>query len=133
MVSNAVEAIVNPAKKTVKEERRYTEKQDYGKKPAYLGQVQNQIQEEKDILQEYLEVERAENEIVTEPLPEEDRLALIKKLKRKWGFLNKQFQKIIDTSSANKRRLKENLEAQLFALEKDIKVLSRGAVKILEA
>lgn len=124
---------MNPAKKPLAEERRYVDKEDYGKKPGYLDVVQNQIQEEKDILQEYLEVERAENEVITEPMPEEDRLELIKKLKRKWGYLNRQFQKIIDTSSANKRRLKENLESQLAALEKDIKVLSRGAIKILEA
>lgn len=132
-MANAVEVILNAPKKTNAEAIKYVNKKDYGKVPKYLKKVQQDIQMETEILQEYLtEMEAKNPEYDGEALPEQDREELIKALKRKWGHVNRKYQNIVGTHSSGKIKLKEKYESELTAIETDIKLLSRGPVKVLE-
>ena len=118
--------------KTPGPEPRYVDKPDYGKVPEYLKDIKNIIEEEKAVIEEYL---RDQKPIQTEDgycedLPEADRLNLIKKLKRKWGYLNSQYQNILGAESRSKKLQKEKFERQLTEVENDIKLLQRGPVRV---
>ena len=127
IVSNAVENILAVPKKVTSDEPLYVAKKDYGQVPEYLSQVKAAIQEEKAVLREYLEEEQKDME-APQPmeLPEAEKKALLKQLKKKWDSVNKEYQKIshqtvLDT--INKLRKKEGFELQLESLERTIEKL----------
>ena len=135
VVSNAVQVITNSSPSATainKQTTRYVNKKNYGKSPEYLKDIKQQIEEEKEVLRDFMQHivtdnnDNDEEQQRGEQLPEQDRLNLLKQLKRKWGATNREFQKIIDCSSNTKMRLKENLERQLKAIEQDIQLLSRS-------
>merc|ERR1719326_625319 len=105
-----------------------TPKKDYGKVPEYLQHVKRDIEEEKRAINEYFNMERSNMAVAEgDPLPQSERNDLLRKLKMKWGEVNKRYQKIahntlLDTIGKVKR--KEILEKELSQLEKDIKLLS---------
>ena len=127
LVANAVENILAVPKKVTSDEPLYVAKKDYGQVPEYLSQVKAAIQEEKAVLREYLEEEQKDME-APQPmeLPEAEKKALLKQLKKKWDSVNKEYQKIshqtvLDT--INKLRKKEGFELQLESLERTIEKL----------
>jgi chromosome segregation ATPase len=113
-------------------ELNYLKKEDFGKVPAYLTQVKEEIQRENEMIQKY--VKEQLGEIDEEPqqyeeMPEEERRALIAALKGKWDKVNAQYQKIthlvrLDTTGQIRR--KEQLENQLKNIESDIDRLERN-------
>lgn len=123
LVANAVENILAVPKQVDNEEPRYVQKKDYGKVPEYLGQVKAAIEEEKALLEEYMQEEKQEDEETFEILGQQERQMLIHKLKCKWGAVNKEYQKmahIVKLDTMNKLRRKEHFEKQLEELEKHI-------------
>lgn len=128
LVANAVENILAVPSQRTNQSPQYIKKKDYGKVPEYLNHVKQDIAEEKRVIDEYFNEQRAEiQKIDGETLPQEERNDLLKKLKRKWAEVNKRYQKIahntiLDTIGKVKR--KEVLEKELNQLEKDIKLLS---------
>lgn len=128
LVANAVENILAVPAQRTNQSPQYIKKRDYGKVPEYLKHVKKDIAEEKRVIDEYFNEQRAENQRIDgETLPQEERADLLRKLKAKWAEVNKRYQKIahntiLDTIGKVKR--KEVLERELNQLEKDIKLLS---------
>merc|ERR1712146_449748 len=95
--------------------------------PEYLAHVKEDIQEERRAINEYFNIQRTTMQKVEgDPLPQSERDDLLRKLKMKWGEVNRRYQKIahntiLDTIGKVKR--KEVLEKEP-QLEKDIKLLS---------
>ncbi|GBG25329.1 Enkurin [Hondaea fermentalgiana] len=146
VVANAVEVIVSAdkfrkgrssgagSKSANQEFERYVDKPDFGKRPAYLDDVKQSIAMEKEVLQELLDEMNlsARQGTLTESMPEADREALIKQLKRKWGVLNSHYQKACGGADSNtKKKLKERYERELQQIEDDIKLISRGRLAVL--
>ena len=131
ITANAVEAILQVPRVPESNELNYLEKEDFGKIPEYLGQVKEEIRRENEMIDKYVKEQMGiEDEIVEEfeEMPETDRKNLINALKLKWQELNQKYQKlthlvILDT--AGQVRRKEQLEAALTEVEKDIDKLSK--------
>jgi hypothetical protein len=133
--SNAVECILSKPPLGAEPATRYVKKPGYGRQPKYLEQVKKTVELEKQLIEEFmLDAKRPnqahEDMAATQDLPEADRLATIDQLKRKWGAVQRQCQNIIGTDSDIKIRFKEKFEQQLSQLESDIKLLSRGPIKV---
>lgn len=120
----------------------YMRKSDYGKVPAYLDEVKEEITQEKDFIKGMLAEEAGggddEYEEVRE-LSEDDRATLIGALKAKWDEVNHAYQLITfkRVSSSNSTvgaiRRKEECENQLAQLEKDIaKLEARGPIYVVD-
>lgn len=107
-------------------EPNYLLKEDYGKVPAYLSQVKEEIRRENEMIESY--VKRQERSHSYEPqgyavLTEVERLELIDALKTRWDAVNMNYQKIthlVQLDSLGQIRRKENMEAMLKQLEMDI-------------
>jgi catalase len=121
-------------------ELNYMKKEDFGKVPAYLAQVKEEIKRENQMIERYVKEQMGEVEEapeVFEEFSEEERMALVDALKAKWDSVNAQYQKIthlVKLDTTGQLRRKETLEAQLTKLENDIQRLDRpGAVMIRNA
>lgn len=141
-MSNAVENILAAPQPKVAAEPDYMRKSDFGKVPAYLGEVKQEIDQEKEFIRTMLEDDAGAGEEDYEEvreLSEEDRLALISALKAKWDEVNHAYQLITfkRVSSSNSTvgaiRRKEECENQLAQLEKDIEKLeARGPIYVVD-
>lgn len=141
VVSNAVENILAAPRVKNTGGPDYRNKADYGKVPAYLGDVKEQIAQEQEMIAEMLAANDggSEYEQVVE-LSEADRADLIRALKDKWDAVNAQYQLITfkrissSNSTVGAVKRKEDCEAQLAQLEKDIERLSaKGPVLVVDA
>ena len=96
----------------------YLKKADYGKSPAYLEQVKEEIRRENEMIDAYVaEMGRqqdpagfAEGEQL-EPFSEDERRDLVRSLKRKWDATNAKYQRMchmtkLDTVGKVKRLAK---------------------------
>lgn len=109
----------------------YLKKEDYGKVPAYLTKVKEEIRRENEMIEKYVkeqmgEIERAPEEI--EEMNEFDRESLLEALKEKWDVINSKYQKIthhVNLDTTGQVRRKEQLENELQRLENDIEKLQR--------
>ena len=132
VTANAVENILQAPKRVPQTEERYTAKEDFGKVPDYLVRIKQERQEEDEFIK-HIQQMRAEQTGV-KMLPEEERLKILAGLKQRWTELNKQY--VQNTSfviSTERGRLrKENLEAQLTQVEKDIEQMSKKNIVIQE-
>lgn len=114
------------------EEPNYLKKEDYGKVPAYLNQVKEEIRRENQMVEEYVRDQMGMNhpeESRLEELPNEERLQLIEQLKTKWDHVNSQYQKIchmVNLDTIGKVRRKEQMENELRQIEQDIERLERS-------
>ncbi len=138
IVSNAVQVILaaNKIKASSKKTdpfENYVSKPDYGMPPAYLKKVKEQVELEKDVLREYLEETTEESSgPAVDTMSEHERSELIKDLKRKWGAVNKHYQRAAGGApTSGKSALKEKCEKEMKQIEADIKLLSKGTVKIV--
>lgn len=133
--SNAVESILSKPPRLPEPPIRYVSKPGYGRQPKYLEEVKKTVELEKQLIEEFMLDQKRpsqsyEDMRVTQDLPEADRLAYIDQLKRKWGAVQRQCQNIIGSDSNIKIRFKEQFERQLSQFEADIKLLSRGSIKV---
>mmetsp|Transcript_14018 Transcript_14018/g.26374 ORF Transcript_14018/g.26374 Transcript_14018/m.26374 type:complete len:181 (-) Transcript_14018:22-564(-) len=140
IVSNAVQAIIQEPKIVNIKEESFLEKETYGKIPSYLSKVKQDIQREKELVEEYVkqqnnEMNDAGGQMEYEIMDEEERKTLIQSLKKKWDEVNSRYQKICHrvTNSLGDIKRKEMQEAELQQLEDDIERLSRpGPLYILK-
>jgi hypothetical protein len=106
-------------------------KEDFGKVPAYLGQVKEEIRRENDMIEKYVKQQMGEVDLMPqqfEEMDENEREELLSALKNKWNFINAKYQKIthlVQLDTTGQVRRKEQLEGQLNAIEKDIEKLQK--------
>merc|ERR1712159_127192 len=136
---NAVENILAVPKKTDVRQVSYMNKKGYGKVPAYLEKVKGEIQDEYNYIMQMQEaaVEEMGDETGeggrTRMLSENERLEMLNGLKTNWDRINKAYQTLsftLDTPA--KKQRKEEFEAQLEQLERDIERLSKRNVFVEE-
>lgn len=121
-------------------EPNYMLKEDYGKIPAYLTQVKEEIRRENEMIDKYVKerlgVQERDPERL-ETMDEYERQELIAQLKAKWDATNAQYQKmthLVKLDSYGKIRRKEELENLLKQLESDIEKLERhGPILVRQA
>lgn len=128
IVANAVENILAAPKVKENQGVDYTKKRDYGATPKYLQKIKKEIDQEYELVREMQMEDEQQRDRDKFLLPDDEREELIKALKKKWEVVHKQYQEIthvqkIDTVGL--RRKKENCEAELKQLEKDIDKLSK--------
>merc|ERR1712070_860655 len=122
---NAVENILAVPKKTDVRQVSYMNKKGYGKVPAYLEKVKSEMQEAYE--------EEGEDGCRTRMLPPDERMEMIEGLKTNWDRINKAYQTLsftLDTPA--KKQRKEEFEAQLEQIERDIERLSKGNIFVEE-
>lgn len=137
ITANAVEAILQVPKPVGNQDLNYMAKEDFGKVPAYLTQVKEEIRRENAMIDRYVkeqmgEVERPPD--VYEEVTEEERIQLISDLKNKWDTVNAKYQKIthlVLLDTAGQVRRKESLEAELTQLQNDIERLERASTVLI--
>lgn len=130
ITANAVETILQIPKVPETIEPDYLKKADYGKPPAYLSQVKEEIKRENQLIDAYVKEQMglaSQTGPSIEELPELERLELIHALKTKWDAVNAKYQKIthITKYSRGSVHKKEAMEAELEQIEKDIVRLER--------
>ena len=112
-------------------ELNYLKKDDFGKVPSYLTQVKEEVRRENEMIDKYVkhqmgEVERSPE--VFEEMDEYEKSSLIDALKAKWDSVNTKYQRIthlVQLDTTGQVRRKEQLEAELSKLERDIERLQR--------
>lgn len=134
ITENALAVIMADARRPANNELDYTKKEDFGRTPGYLQKVKQEIEAEREYIQQVMEREKAESERFvpkTIQLPESERLSLLTSLKQKWEAVNKNYQTIthmVTLDTMGKVRRKEKYEIELQALEKSIEKLSKPFV-----
>lgn len=133
VVANAVEVILAPPKKRSHGSKEYLKKDDFGKVPAYLNYIKQDIQAEYDYIRQIQQQEEERQGSQVRPMAEEERAKLIEGLKAKWEEVNTGYQAtthltILDT--AGKVSRKEKHEASLAQIEKDIEKLNRRNILV---
>jgi preprotein translocase subunit YajC len=128
VVANAVETILAAPKKAQQGAKDYLSKEDYGKVPKYLKNIQQDIEAEYDYIRQLQEQEMQEQQSQMRPLSDDERVQLISGLKAKWEAVNTEYQgqthlTVLDTTGKIGR--KEKYEAELQQIEKDIEKLNR--------
>lgn len=128
ILSNAVENILAVTKVKENQGPDYTKKKEYGKTPKYLQKIRKEIDQEYELVREMQMEEEQQKDRDKFLLEDAEREELIAALKKKWEVVHKTYQEIthiqkIDTVGL--RRKKENCEAELKQLEKDIEKLSK--------
>jgi len=133
ITANAVEAILQAPKPPKHMELNYMKKEDFGKVPAYLTQVKEEIRRENDMIDRYVKEQMGEVEAtpeVYEEFEENERLQLVDALKAKWDNVNAKYQKIthlVQLDTTGQIRRKEKLENELAQIEADINKLQRAS------
>ena len=129
ITANAVDNILAVPRKQGRQELNYLQKQDYGKVPAYLSRVKDQIKDEYGMIEEMQQRNQPADQESIDVLTEGDRERLLAGLKANWEAVNKEYQTLsftLDTPAKKKR--KEDYEAQLEEIERDIQKLNKKFV-----
>merc|ERR1711959_755214 len=132
VTANAVENILAAPKKVGQEVKDYLGKADYGKVPQYLHKIKHDIAEEYEYIRKLQEEEEQKANQVRQ-LTEEEKAALIEGLKAKWEKVNTDYQAtthITKLDTIGKVRRKEQYEALLTQIEKDIEKLHKRTVVV---
>lgn len=90
-------------------ELNYMKKEDFGKVPAYLNQVKQEIRRENEMIEKYVKEQMGELDMapeVYEEFPEDEKNILLDNLKLKWDQVNAKYQKTthlvkLDTTGMN--------------------------------
>merc|ERR1711937_36772 len=133
---NAVENILAVPKKTDVRQVSYMNKKGYGKVPAYLEKVKAEIQDEYNYIQQMQEAydeQGDDGQCRTRMMASDQKMAMLEGLKTNWDRINKAYQTLsftLDTPA--KKQRKEEFEAQLEQIERDIEKLSKGTLFIEE-
>merc|ERR1711907_40198 len=126
---NAVENILAVPKKTDVCQVSYMNKKGYGKVPAYLEKVKAEIQDEYNYIQQMQEAydeQGDDGQCRTRMMANDEKMAMLEGLKTNWDRINKAYQTLsftLDTPA--KKQRKEEFEAQLEQIERDIEKLSK--------
>jgi len=128
---NAVENILAVPKKTDVRQVSYMNKKGYGKVPHYLEKVKAEIEDEYNYIQSMQEAydEEGEDGCRTRVLDNNQKIDMIEGLKTNWDRINKAYQTLsftLDTPA--KKQRKEEFEAQLEQIERDIERLTKGNI-----
>lgn len=124
-------------KRTKAPELNYMKKEDFGKVPAYLTQVKDEIRRENDMIERYVKQQMGEIERTPESfeeLTQDERDDLLDALKSKWDYVNSQYQKfthLVVLDTAGQIRRKEQYETALQQLEADIERLQRASAVLI--
>jgi hypothetical protein len=116
----------------------YRNKVDYGKVPSYLANVKQEIEQENQMIEEYVKRQEMEGALASEDpheeeISNEERDELLDALKTKWDAVNSKYQKMchmVKLDTIGKVRRKEQMEAELTQLEKDIEMLEDRTIII---
>jgi hypothetical protein len=132
---NAVENILAVPKKTDVRQVSYMNKKGYGKMPKYLEKVKAEIEDEYNYVQSMQEAydEEGEDGCRTRVLDNNQKMEMIEGLKTNWDRINKAYQTLsftLDTPA--KKQRKEEFEAQLEQIERDIERLNKGNIFVEE-
>lgn len=131
ITANAVETILQVPTLRGRPEPDYLNKADYGKVPAYLAEVKNEITRENDMIDAYVREQmgyEAMHEAQYEAMDEGEREALLDQLKAKWDAVNERYQRMthmVKLDTVGKVKRKEAMESELRTLEEDIQKLER--------
>lgn len=138
VTANAVEAILAvPGNKAriADQPPRYKNKADYGKVPAYLDDVKQEIAREEEMIKQYMDQQwNGNNEWDNgddddeEEISGEEAIQLLHALKEKWGVVNKRYQLQCHSTKLDtigKVRRKERDEKELQELETDIELMQK--------
>lgn len=137
ITANAVEAILQVPKRTQQPDLNYMKKEDFGKIPAYLTQVKEEIRRENEMIERYVKQQMGEIERTPESfeeLTQDERDDLLDALKSKWDYVNSQYQKfthLVVLDTAGQIRRKEQYETELQQLENDIERLHRVSAVLI--
>jgi len=128
---NAVENILAVPKKTDVRQVSYMNKKGYGQVPRYLEKVKAEIEDEYNYIQSMQEAyeEEGDEGSRTRALDVNQKMEMIDGLKTNWDRINKAYQTLsftLDTPA--KKQRKEEFEAQLEQIERDIERLSKGSI-----
>jgi hypothetical protein len=134
ITTNAVENILSvPAREP--EPVDWTKKPSFGKVPNYIKKIKADIAQEYDYIRKMQEAEVDAAPAGMRKLEESEREGLVRQLKGKWDEINIAYQKTsvlnlnsLDTIGKVKR--KEQYEAQLAQIERDIEKLSKKVVYV---
>lgn len=133
IVANAVENILAPPKKVNGGCKDYLHKEDYGKSPAYLSCIKQDIEEEYEYIRQ-LEQHRADmSRSNVRSLDDAERQDLIFGLKHKWEDVNTEYQAsthLTKLDTIGKIKRKEKYETSLAQIEKDIEKLNRRNILV---
>lgn len=138
ITANAVEAILQAPRRPPQKELNYLKKEDYGKVPAYLTQVKEEIRRENEMIERYVKEQMGEVERTPESfeeLDEYERQQLLEELKTKWDHVNAKYQRtthLVKLDTTGQVRRKEQLEAELSQLEHDIERLQRASTVLVK-
>jgi len=132
VTANAVENILSSAKKP-EEAMDWTKKKEYGKVPKYLQKVKSEINEEYNYVRSLQEQNQPEQNEGLRLLTDEERMELIGNLKAKWDSINQMYQQsstlaLFNLDTMGKVKRKEQYEAQLAQIEKDIEKLNKKQI-----
>jgi hypothetical protein len=137
ITANAVEAILQAPRRPTQKELNYLKKEDYGKNPAYLTQVKEEIRRENEMIERYVKEQMGEVERTPEAyeeLTEDERQNLLEELKNKWDHVNAKYQRtthLVTLDTTGQVRRKETLEAELQQLENDIERMQRASTVLI--
>jgi len=133
VTANAVEAILMEPRQPKPGQPNYLLKEDYGKIPAYLTLVKEEVRRENEMIDRYVKEKMGEIEEVPEVferMTEDERMDLLDGLKDKWDFLNRKYQKIthhVSLDTLGELHKKESMEADLKKIEGYIDKLERAS------
>jgi hypothetical protein len=133
IVANAVETILAAPKRTSQGAKDFLQKEDYGKVPRYLQHIKKDIESEYDYIRQLEQQREDMHQSIVRPMSEEERLGLIDGLKAKWEQVNTEYQgttHLTKLDTIGKKKRKENYEAELQQIEKDIEKLNRANIHI---
>jgi len=130
--ANAVENILAAPKKP-EPPVDWKKKPSFGKVPQYLINIKKEIEDEYEYMRAMAEAQAAAAPEGMRLMTNEEKDALILDLKKKWDAVNAEYQKTSTLSLASldtigKIKRKEQYEAQLAQLEKDIEKLSKPVI-----
>lgn len=129
VAANAVEAILAVPKRPKDETADFRSKPDYGKVPRYLERVKKEVDAEYRYVAGLSEDAHSVARDRMRLIPDAERAELIDGLKTRWEALNRDYQRTsVSVDSPSKIARKENLEAEMDQVERDIDTLSRQFV-----
>ncbi|CAM9956683.1 unnamed protein product [Ectocarpus sp. 12 AP-2014] len=136
VTSNAVETILAVPANRHRPPIDYLKKEDFGRVPDYLAQVQAEVRAENEMVEEFVREQMGISAIAKEEIPEmpsEEQAELVDKLKAKWDDVNCRYQLLVHQTFFDNGRLvaKARLEKELDEIEADIAKLTKGPVVVV--
>jgi len=136
ITSNAVENILAVPKREP-EGVDWLKKPHFGEVPPYLRKIQGEIADEYEYIKSMQQQAAEEGPPGMILMEEEEKAGMVRALKVKWDAVNTQYQQTSVLSLASldtigKVKRKEQYEAQLAQIEKDIEKLSKKTVYVAE-